>query len=113
MTEKDTAADGNTAPDDAGSGDTPPTPDELGFAGALAELDSIVRGLEADTIDVDHLSASVERAAELVEWCRGALGDTRARLDEVLPRLELADDPGDDDAADGVAGDASGDGDGA
>ncbi len=67
-------------------------PEELGFAGCLDELDSIVRGLETDTIDVDHLSASVERAAELVEWCRNCLGDTRTRLDEVLPRLELADE---------------------
>lgn len=68
------------------------TPEELGFTGCLAELDSIVRGLETDSIDVDRLSASVERAAELVEWCRTCLGDTRTRLDEVLPRLELARD---------------------
>jgi exodeoxyribonuclease VII small subunit len=78
---------------DGGEGPVPPA--DLGFAGCLEELDSIVRGLETDTIDVDHLSASVERAAELVEWCRSCLGETRTRLDEVLPRLELAE-PGDD-----------------
>lgn len=79
------------------SAESPAAPEDLGFTGCLAELDSIVRGLETDSIDVDHLSASVERAAELVEWCRGCLGDTRTRLDEVLPRLELAQD---DDGAD-------------
>ena len=78
---------------DGGEQAVPPA--DLGFAGCLEELDSIVRGLETDTIDVDHLSASVERAAELVEWCRSCLGETRTRLDEVLPRLELAE-PGDD-----------------
>jgi exodeoxyribonuclease VII small subunit len=67
-------------------------PESLGFAGCLEELESTIRGLETDAIDVDHLAATVERAAELVEWCRDKLGDTRMRLDEVLPRLELAED---------------------
>lgn len=72
---------------------TPSAPSELGFAGCLEELDRIVRGLETDAVDVDELADTVQRAAELVEWCRGRLGDTRMRLEEVLPRLELADEP--------------------
>lgn len=80
---------------DADDGVTPP--DELGFAGCVEELDRIVRGLETDTIDVDHLAAAVERATTLVEWCRQRLGDTRIRLDDVLPRLDVdATGPGDD-----------------
>ncbi len=67
-------------------------PEELGFSGCMDELDQIVRGLEADSIDVDHLAASVERSAELVEWCRAKLAETRLRVDEVLPRLELGGD---------------------
>jgi len=54
----------------------------------MDELDRIVKGLETDSIDVDELADTVARAAELVEWCRGRLGDTRMRLEEVLPRLE-------------------------
>jgi len=77
--------------------DEQPPPETLGFSGCLSELDRIVRGLETDAVDVDHLAASVQRAADLVEWCRTKLGDTRVRLDEILPRLEL-----DDDAADGT-----------
>lgn len=69
----------------------PPTPSELGFAGCLEELDRIVRGLETDSVDVDRLADTVERAAELVEWCRKRLGYTRLRLEEVLPRLEAAE----------------------
>ena len=72
------------------------TPAELGFAGCLEELDRIVRGLETDAVDVDELSDTVARAADLVEWCRGRLGDTRTRLEDVLPRLELADDEAED-----------------
>lgn len=75
-----------------GGGPARTAPAELGFAGCLEELDRIVRGLETDTVDVDELSDTVARAADLVEWCRGRLGDTRTRLEDVLPRLELADD---------------------
>ncbi len=79
--------------------DPPPatTPDELGFGGCLEELDQIVRGLETDTVDVDELADTVQRAADLVEWCRARLGDTRMRLEEVLPRLELAEPTEDSD----------------
>lgn len=66
-------------------------PSELGFTGCLAELDRIVRGLETDSVDVDELADTVQRAADLVEWCRGRLGDTRMRLEEVLPRLEITE----------------------
>lgn len=68
-----------------------PTPSELGFTNCLAELDRIVRGLETDSVDVDELADTVQRAADLVEWCRGRLGDTRMRLEEVLPRLEITE----------------------
>jgi exodeoxyribonuclease VII small subunit len=94
----------STDPDSTGAG---PSPADLGFAGCVEELERIVRGLEADTIDVDHLAAAVERATALVEWCRDKLGDTRLRLDEVLPRLESG---GPDPA--GGAGDGNGEGDG-
>ncbi|MEZ5238632.1 MAG: exodeoxyribonuclease VII small subunit [Microthrixaceae bacterium] len=73
--------------------ETPPSPEDLGFTGCLEELDRIVRGLETDTVDLDELAQTVARAADLLEWCRGRLGDTRMRLEEVLPRLELAEEP--------------------
>lgn len=82
--------------------DDHPTPESLGFSGCIAELDRIVRGLETDDIDVDHLADSVTRAAELVEWCRIKLGDARMTVEQILPRLEVA--PHDDPAADEDAG---------
>lgn len=84
MTDASGAGDGATGPGDGAA----PDPSELGFAGCLEELDRIVRGLERDSVDVDELADTVQRAADLVEWCRGRLGDTRMRLEEVLPRLE-------------------------
>jgi len=78
-------------------------PEELGFAGCLAELDRIVADMESDSVDVDHLSAAVERATELVDWCRSRLHRTRLRVDEVLVRLE--ETPGSDADGDPSDGD--------
>lgn len=68
--------------------DEPLAPDLLGFAGCLQELDDIVRALESDAIDVDDLTDRVERASELVNWCRDRLDGTRLKVTEVLDRMD-------------------------
>lgn len=74
-------------------GDERPDPEELGFAGALAELEDIVAQLESDALDVDLLSDRVERAATLVRWCRDRIDATRFHVEEILERLEPDADP--------------------
>jgi exodeoxyribonuclease VII small subunit len=76
-----------------------PDPDELGFAGALAELDRIVAQLESDALDVDLLGDRVERAALLVAWCRDRIDGARFQVEEILTRLD-PDDGSDDDLDD-------------
>jgi len=66
------------------------SPDELGFSGAIEELDAIVAELESSQLDVDVLAVRVERAAELVTWCRGRIDGTKLRVEEVLNSLEDA-----------------------
>lgn len=65
-----------------------PTPEQLGFAGAMAELDEIVAELESDTLDVDLLADRVERSALLVEWCRERIDGARFRVEEILERID-------------------------
>lgn len=73
-------------------------PDEqLGFAEALRELTTLVDELESDALDVDALTERVERAAELVQWCRERIDRARLSVEEVLVRLE---DTGDEPDAD-------------
>jgi len=71
------------AADDAG-GD----PETLGFAAAMAELDTIVVELESDALDVDRLAGRVARAAELVDWCRTRIDSTRFQVEEIVARLD-------------------------
>ena len=73
--------------------DQRPDPEELGFSGALAELNEIVAELESDALDVDHLADRVERAVVLVAWCRSRIDGARFQVEEILTRLDPDDGP--------------------
>jgi len=62
---------------------TQPTP-EPGYAEALAELERILRELDADTVDVDVLATRVARASELIQFCRDRIAAARLQVDHVL-----------------------------
>lgn len=72
---------------------------------AIEELETILRALETDAVDVDDLTARVERSAELIRLCRYKLRHAEATLDQVFDSLddedandELAETDGPDDA---------------
>ena len=60
----------------------------LGYAEAMAELESILRALEDDDLDVDVLAARVARAAELIRWCRARITGARLQVEQVVTDLE-------------------------
>ena len=55
---------------------------------AITELQSIVDGLENETIGMDKLSEKMKRATELIQYCRGKLHQTREELKMVNPKSE-------------------------
>lgn len=63
---------------------------ELGYATALAELDTILRELEGSDVDVDRLGDRVARAAELISTCRARISEARLRIDQVVADLDAA-----------------------
>ncbi len=63
-------------------------PEELGYAAALAELDEILRGLEANDTDVDRLGEQVHRASVLISLCRDRITGARMSVEEVVAKLE-------------------------
>ena len=69
---------------------------------ATDELETILRALETDQIDVDDLTARVERSAELIRLCRHKLRHAEASLDKVFDSLD-DEDAADDDAEDDEA----------
>lgn len=70
---------------------------------AIEELETILRALETDAVDVDDLTARVERSAELIRLCRHKLRHAEASLDRVFDTLDdedETDEPTEDEPAD-------------
>ena len=55
---------------------------------AIEELETILRALETDAVDVDDLTTRVERSAELIRLCRYKLRHAEASLDRVFDTLD-------------------------
>jgi exodeoxyribonuclease VII small subunit len=62
---------------------------------AIQELETMLRSLETDQVDVDDLTARAERSAELIRLCRHKLRHAEASLDRVFDSLdeEETDEP--------------------
>ena len=62
--------------------------DDIGYADAVAELDTILEQLDDDGIDIDVLSVLVERAALLITVCRGRISAAQQRVASIVENLE-------------------------
>lgn len=62
--------------------------DQLSYNQALAELENILKALQADNCDVDKLTALTSRASALLAHCRRRLTATDNELRTILASLE-------------------------
>lgn len=67
--------------------------EDLTYRVALGELREIHARLRSDEVDVDGLLADVQRAAELLAFCRERLDSVGERLEEVLEDFDVPDQP--------------------
>lgn len=74
-----------------------------GYAAALAELQKILDALEAPDVDVDALATHVDRAAELLRFCRERLVAAETQVTEIVAGLEDLATDSDAPEADGGA----------
>ena len=65
----------------------PPPVGTMTYAAAVAELEAILEGLEGNELDVDHLTAQVARAAELIGECRDRIAATRFEVERIVTDL--------------------------
>lgn len=57
------------------------------YAQSVSELESILRMMQSDTCDIDHLAAYTRRATELLKACRTRLTTTEEELRDILASL--------------------------
>jgi exodeoxyribonuclease VII small subunit len=62
--------------------------EKLTYEKALEELQAIHSTLENDEISIDELSAKVERAYELLHFCKERLRATEAQLEQLMKENE-------------------------
>ncbi len=71
-------------------------PEPVGYAEAVTELETILREIEDDDVDVDVLADKVHRANGLIEFCRDRILRARRAVD-AADGIDGADaDSGDD-----------------
>jgi exodeoxyribonuclease VII small subunit len=70
-----------------------------GYSAAAAELETILATLDRDDLDVDQLAGQVERAAELIEFCRARIDAARVNVEKVVADFDRPDEAADPEAA--------------
>ena len=60
---------------------------------AIEELETILRTLETDSVDVDDLTAQVQRSADLIRLCKQKLRHIETTIDQVFENLDEEDEP--------------------
>lgn len=58
--------------------------DKLTYEAALKQLNEIVQQLERKEIKIDELSNTVEKAKQLVDFCREKLDKTEADIKKII-----------------------------
>lgn len=61
---------------------------KLTYSQAVAEIETIVKEIEQEDVEVDHLLEKVKRASFLIKHCKEKLRDTEAEVRKVLAAQE-------------------------
>ena len=62
--------------------------ESIGYAEAMAELETILDELEGDHLDVDMLADRVKRASELIKLCRTRIAAAQEDVNRIVTDLE-------------------------
>ncbi|MFT3740056.1 MAG: exodeoxyribonuclease VII small subunit [Breznakibacter sp.] len=60
----------------------------FGYAEAMKEIETILRQIEQDELDVDDLSEKVKRVSVLIKQCKEKLHNTEAEVEKILKEIE-------------------------
>ncbi|MCH2624695.1 MAG: exodeoxyribonuclease VII small subunit [Actinomycetota bacterium] len=58
------------------------------FQAAMEELEVILHKLDSEEVNIDSLTIDLQRASELIEWCRSRLETTRVDVERIVADLD-------------------------
>ena len=62
--------------------------DKLSYTKSISELEEILRLMQSDQCDIDHLAEYTRRASQLIKECRDRLTATEEELQAILTTLQ-------------------------
>lgn len=62
--------------------------EKIAYSDAVREIETILRHLETETMDVDKLAEEVKRATQLIALCRERLRATNQEMDKLFGETE-------------------------
>ncbi|MGG5576770.1 exodeoxyribonuclease VII small subunit [Myroides sp. C15-4] len=62
--------------------------EKLTYERAADELDQILTALKNDEVTVDELAEKVERASQLIVFCKKKLTATEEKIEKIIHKLE-------------------------
>ncbi len=63
-------------------------PDEPTFSQAMEELESVLRRIEGDEVDIDLLGRELGRAAEMLAICRRKIRRAEVEVQQIVEAIE-------------------------
>ena len=58
--------------------------EKISYSEAIAEIESILKRMETNGVDIDNLSVDVSRASKRIEMCREKLLKTESDVNKIL-----------------------------
>lgn len=74
-----------------------PVAEPVGYAEAMAEIESILAELDSPNVDVDVLGAKVTRASELITWCSERIAAAEFTVKQLVESLDIDGDTDEED----------------
>ncbi len=63
--------------------------EQLTYQSASQELEQILLDLKNDKVTIDELATKVERASELITFCKTKLLDTQGKVEQIIDKLDM------------------------
>tara|TARA_B100001142_G_C14160778_1_gene588364 strand:- start:499 stop:696 length:198 start_codon:yes stop_codon:yes gene_type:complete len=64
------------------------TKNEQSYVSAISEIEEILRSLDTENVDIDRLATDVQKAAELIAFCRDRLASTQTEVERIVSSFD-------------------------
>lgn len=64
------------------------TNNEQNYVNAILEIEEILRSLDTENVDIDRLATDVQKAAELIDFCRDRLASAQTEVERIVSAFD-------------------------